>query len=322
MHYKFFKNHSVRYLDCLIILIVLLTVCVLQTGCSTGHEDISYSPSSPAASDLEVLPQSADNNSYAPAPGDSLPDMLSTDSSQPDAEPVPSDSASTDLADYYLTGTDLVTPEVSPTPIIVKDSTDMNDIADFSISEITDDIFSRIYGKSYPKDCTLDIEELRYLTVLHMGFDGQTHVGELIVNKKIASATLEIFEELYAIDYPIEKIRLIDEYNADDEASMEDNNSSAFNYRYIAETTVLSNHALGFAIDINTLYNPYVYTRKDGSLFLQPVNAGAYVDRSDDCPYYIRKDDACYEIFTAHGFSWGGDWNTKKDYQHFEYSNP
>lgn len=272
--------------------ILLFFLVLLLTGCNNKSE--SAAPYTPAAAvtnpppvvDLEVLP---------------VPSV----SGQPEAQPT-------------LQPTLQPTPQ--PTPIIIKDSPAMN-TTEFSISEITDEIFARIYGKSYPTDCTLDLEELRYLTVLHYGFDGETHVGELIVNKKIASATLEIFEELYAIEYPIEKLVLIDEYDADDEASMEDNNSSAFNYRFIAETTVLSNHALGFAIDINTLYNPYVYTRKDGSAFLQPVNAGEYVDRTADCPYYIRHGDDCYEIFTAHGFTWGGDWETKKDYQHFEYKH-
>lgn len=256
-----------------------------------------------------LLPGCRNNTSSAPVPTP-VPTPVPMKVSIPDATPTTAPAP-------FPTSTPA--PTATPTPIIIKDTSDMNDTFDFSISEITDDIYSRIYGRSYPTDCTLDLDELRYLTVLHCGFDGETHVGELIVNKKIASATLEIFEELYAINYPIEKIKLIDEYGADDEASMEDNNSSAFNYRFIAETTVLSNHALGFAIDINTLYNPYVYTRKDGSAFLQPVNSGDYVDRAKDCPYYIRKGDACYDIFTSHGFVWGGDWEAKKDYQHFEY---
>lgn len=191
--------------------------------------------------------------------------------------------------------------------------------AGFYITPITDEIFDRIYGKSYPANCTIGRDELRYVHVSHYDFEGGISDGELIVNAEIADVTLEIFKELFDIEYRIEKIRLIDEYDADDERSMEDNNSSAFNFRYIAETTVLSNHASGYAIDINTLYNPYVYTRKDGTLFLQPENAEPYVDRDKDNPYYIRPYDDCCRIFKAHGFAWGGDWQTKKDYQHFEY---
>lgn len=184
---------------------------------------------------------------------------------------------------------------------------------------IDEKIFARIEGLSYPEGCPLSLHDLRYLHVAHYDFDGNITDGELIVNASIADTTLEVFKELFIIKYPIEKLVLIDAYNADDELSMEDNNSSAFNYRFIAESTVLSNHALGYAIDINPLYNPYVYVRGDGTDFLQPVNAGPYVDRTTGNPYYILKDDACYNIFISHGFSWGGDWNTKKDYQHFEY---
>lgn len=203
------------------------------------------------------------------------------------------------------------TPIPSPSPVI--DYTD-----DFYMTRITEDILKRIEGKSYPEGATISIDDLRWLHVMHYGFDGEVHEGELILNHEVAHDVLEIFKELFEIKYPIEKIRLIDEYNAEDEASMEDNNSSAFCYRTIAESDTLSNHAKGLAIDINPLYNPYVYERKDGSLFLQPENAGDYVDRDADNPYYIKKDDACYQIFINHGFTWGGDWKSKKDYQHFE----
>lgn len=302
---------SYRHLLLIMLFVLMLTGCKSKSGSSiavqndTGSISNELPPAKPAESGA-----SGNNQSDFPDAPEDLEVLPNTDKG------VYADSTGTGTQPSTCPPSQNGTDDLSPVP---KDTTAMNDINDFSISEITDDIYARIYGRSYPVDCTLDLDELRYLTVLHYGFDGAVHVGELIVNKKIASATLEIFEELYAIEYPIEKIRLIDEYDADDESSMEDNNSSAFNYRYIAETTVLSNHALGFAIDINTLYNPYVYTRKDGSEFLQPVNAGDYVDRTTDCPYYIRRGDDCYEIFTSHGFTWGGDWETKKDYQHFEY---
>ena len=129
---------------------------------------------------------------------------------------------------------------------------------DFYISEIPDDIFEKMQGKSYKENCTVPREELRYIHILHIGFDSKTHEGEVIVNKRIADAVLDIFAELYKAEYRIEKVRLIDEYNAEDELSMRDNNSSAFNFRYISYTTKLSKHALGMAVDINTLYNPYI----------------------------------------------------------------
>lgn len=188
---------------------------------------------------------------------------------------------------------------------------------DFYISEIPDDIFARMQGKSYKEDCTVPRDDLRYVHVLHMGFDGEVKDGELVVNKAIADDVLAIFEELYKADYPIEKVRLVDEYDADDEASMSDNNSSAFNFRFISHTTRISRHGLGMAVDINTRYNPYVKT-VDGKLSIEPANGADYVDRSKDFPHKIDHEDLCYKLFKEHGFTWGGDWTHSKDYQHFE----
>lgn len=189
--------------------------------------------------------------------------------------------------------------------------------SDFYISEITDDIFARMQGKSYKEDCTVPREDLRYVHVRHMGFDGEVKDGELVVNKAIADDVIAIFEELYKADYPIEKVRLVDEYDADDEASMSDNNSSAFNFRFISHTTRISKHGLGMAVDINTRYNPYVKT-VDGKLSIEPANGADYVDRSKDFPHKIDHEDLCYKLFKEHGFTWGGDWTHSKDYQHFE----
>lgn len=188
---------------------------------------------------------------------------------------------------------------------------------DFYISEIPDDIFAKMQGKSYKEDCTVPREDLRYVHVRHMGFDGEAKDGELVVNKAIADDVLAIFEELYKADYPIEKVRLVDEYDADDEASMSDNNSSAFNFRFISHTTRISRHGLGMAVDINTRYNPYVKT-VDGKLSIEPANGADYVDRSKDFQHKIDHEDLCYKLFKEHGFTWGGDWTHSKDYQHFE----
>ena len=187
----------------------------------------------------------------------------------------------------------------------------------FTISPIPDDIFAKMQGKSFKDNCTVPREDLRYLKVLHVGFDGKTHIGELVVNRLIADDVLDIFKQLYEAGYEIEKIRLIDEYDADDEKSMRDNNSSAFNFRYISYSTKLSKHALGLAVDINTLYTRFV-KYVDGRRKVEPANAEKYTDRSIEFPYKIDHDDLCYKVFAEHGFEWGGDWEHAKDYQHFE----
>jgi hypothetical protein len=183
----------------------------------------------------------------------------------------------------------------------------------FDIQPISDDIFQRMKGISFPEHCTTKREELRLLRLLHRGFDGLIHIGELVCHQCVAEDLRSIFRELYRQNYPIEKILLIDCYGGDDEKSMADNNSSCFNFRTVAGKTELSNHATGRAVDINPLYNPYITDKG-----FTPLNAGEYVNRNRDFPHKIDEEDLCYRLFTAHGFEWGGHWNHAKDYQHFQ----
>lgn len=190
----------------------------------------------------------------------------------------------------------------------------------FYQTEITPDIQQRITGKSYPnttEPLEISYEDLAYVHILYVGFDGESKEGEIICNKQIADDLLDIFQKLYQEKYEIEQVELVDVYNADDEKSMAANNSSAFNYRVISGTTKLSNHSYGLAIDINPLYNPYVFTR-NGVTIVQPDNGINYVDREQDFLHKIDHEDLCYQLFTEHGFTWGGDWKNSKDYQHFE----
>ncbi|MBQ4404480.1 MAG: M15 family metallopeptidase [Selenomonadaceae bacterium] len=187
----------------------------------------------------------------------------------------------------------------------------------FYVCEIDEKIFARINGKSYKKNCPLPLSELRYLHVLHRNLSGETLEGELICNVRIAEPLTETFMKLYAENYPIEKIRLIDEYDADDELSMRDNNSSCFNFRYVSFTNRISLHGYGMAVDINPLYNPYI-KEVDGKKIIAPDNGADYEDRTKNFPYKITEDDLCCRLFAAHGFLWGGrDLPEEKDYQHF-----
>ena len=188
----------------------------------------------------------------------------------------------------------------------------------FYSTPITADIEKRILDSSYPKDAKILLEDLRYLRVLHYDADGCIHIGELIVNRKIEESVLEIFEELFYQKYPIEKMIQIDAYDGDDILSMEDNNTSGFNYRTIAGSTALSNHSYGMAIDINPKYNPYVYPLSKNKLYVSPESSKKYADRTLASPYKITADDLCVKLFKEHGFGWGGDWPVEKDYQHFE----
>lgn len=192
----------------------------------------------------------------------------------------------------------------------------------FVACPVDDATFERMRrGGSFPEDCTVKREDLRYLKVLHYNYDGKVQTGEMVCNKSVAADLLDIFRELYDNKYQICRMVLIDEYGADDEASMADNNSSAFCFRRINGSSRLSKHAQGLAVDINPVQNPCVsYNIKGAVRRIEPDTAEArkYIRRNAAAAHAIDKDDLCYRLFTSHGFRWGGNWRTKKDYQHFE----
>lgn len=170
-------------------------------------------------------------------------------------------------------------------------------------------------GASWRPGCPVEPGQLRRVDVDHIGFDGQTHRGELIVHEDLVPEVITIFEQLYRLGFPIEKMRTVDHYAAaDDELSMEDNNTSAFNCRGIPGTDQWSQHAYGRAIDLNPLLNPCIYT---GGAF-EPHNAAAYLDRGRTDPGLLHGDDPALHVFTDRGWRWGGYWTTPIDYQHFE----
>ena len=188
----------------------------------------------------------------------------------------------------------------------------------FYFEPISNEVFKRISGISYPVDCQVPLDDLRYVVLQYVDFNNEPQTGEMIVNKAIAQDVVEIFYELFENGYQIESVKLVDEFGGDDTASMLANNTSSFNYRVVEGTTRLSNHALGRAIDLNPFYNPYITYNKDGSTNISPVGSEAYADRTISFPYKIDENDLAYKLFKAHGFTWGGNWNSCKDYQHFE----
>ena len=188
----------------------------------------------------------------------------------------------------------------------------------FYSSDINDNVYKRIYGKSYKTYCTIPRSTLRYVRVLHYTLDGSIRTGEIVCHKDIADDLVDIFRQLFNAHYPIESIRLIDDYEANDERAMNANNTSCFNFRYVAGSKVLSNHSYGKAIDLNPLYNPYVKKRANGTVIVSPKSGTAYANRSKKFNYKIDRGDLAYRLFTQHGFTWGGNWKSLKDYQHFE----
>lgn len=188
----------------------------------------------------------------------------------------------------------------------------------FSVAPISETLKQRMEDCSFKAMGGVTWEQLRYLQVLHRDADGNALVGEMVCNERIADDLLDIFKTLYQAGYPIERIRLVEEYGGDDEASMRDNNTSCFNQRATTAGGTLSKHSYGLAVDINPRYNPYMKLKPNGQTVVRPEGSEDYLERTLGHPYQIIKGDLCYRLFRQHGFIWGGEWLSGKDYQHFE----
>jgi hypothetical protein len=165
---------------------------------------------------------------------------------------------------------------------------------------------------SWRPGCPVPLWKLRYLQVSFWGFDGKARVGELVVRRSQAWPVVRAFRTLFRARFPIRRMRLVDEYGADDDASMAANNTSAFNCRLATGGSSWSEHAYGRAIDINPIQNPYV----KGSTVLPPAGR-RYLNRSRKAKGMIHDGDVVVRAFAAIGWEWGGHWSSLKDYQHF-----
>lgn len=210
--------------------------------------------------------------------------------------------------------------------VLSRDEIDTDNLSQYFTSEEIeegDSVYERIYGQSYVDNDNIDLSDLRYLKMLHVNFDGDYQVGEMIVNELVVSDVLDIFETLCEEGYEIYSMYLIDDFWAGDPDdsdwySIEANNTSCFCYRTATGSGNLSKHALGRAIDINPQQNPYVTYDSDGDAHYSHDNASDYVYDRYDGDHMITTDDRAYELFINYGWTWGGNWSSPKDYQHFQ----
>ncbi len=158
-------------------------------------------------------------------------------------------------------------------------------------------------------------ERQRVVEVRYLGFDGKIHQGQLVLDRALVGDIQEIFQLALDIEFPFQSVipishpRFRKEGGWDDNLSMDANNTSAFNYRVIAGSQRLSNHAYGRAIDINPLQNPYIKGN-----YLSPT-AGYY---APDTPGTLTPEHPLTRAFLKRGWNWGGFWETSLDFQHFD----
>jgi hypothetical protein len=182
-----------------------------------------------------------------------------------------------------------------------------------SVHRIGPELRQRMIGVSWHRGCPVGFNRLRLLKVRHWGFDGEAHRGRLVVHRAEARRMVAVMRKLYRLRFKIRRMRLVDAYGADDHRSMDADNTSAFNCRYVSGTTRWSEHAYGRAIDVNPVENPYA----DADGYVSPPAGARYRDRSQRAKGLIHRRGPVVRAFADAGWEWGGNWSWPKDYQHF-----
>ena len=203
-----------------------------------------------------------------------------------------------------------LTIQAAPPEIVALTSAQQPVFEESSISPLQ---AARITEKAWHKGCPSDIADLRALTLSYWDFHGMPQTGVLVVNRAVATDVVFIFRKLFEHGFLIESMRPIEEFSGSDEASMEANNTSAFNCRDITgHPGTFSNHSWGRAIDINPLTNPMILNGNP-----LPPQGAAYRDRTQAWPGSILDQSFIVDLFRSRGWTWGGEWKNP-DYQHFE----
>lgn len=180
-----------------------------------------------------------------------------------------------------------------------------------TVGPIDDDVRVRM-GSTWREGCPVGLEELRYLTVSFVGFDGGAHTGELIVHADVADDVVEAFRRIFDAGFPIEEMRIVTDADMAAEPTGDGNVTAAFNCRLVTGGRTFSAHAHGLAIDINPFQNPYA--KED---LVLPELASAYLDRDAVRPGMILEDGPVVAAFDAIGWTWGGRWSRPSDLMHF-----
>ncbi|MFF9136695.1 M15 family metallopeptidase [Streptomyces albogriseolus] len=228
-------------------------------------------------------------------------------SSASGAAPSTPDAGSSDGTSPRPTSSPSATPSPSPTPSL-----------DAAIKEITDAQWSRMTAAGlWRKGCPDVRDQLRRVEMNYVGFDGKVHRGVLVVNADVTASVVRIFTKLFEERFPIRRIQPMEDYDGDLDASLADDNTSAFNCRRPDQINAPfreSPHANGRAIDINPYENPWINMRTK-----KWSPSAEYAARTEG-KGKILKDGPVWRAFIEEGWVWQDI--KVPDYMHFDTGYP
>jgi hypothetical protein len=165
--------------------------------------------------------------------------------------------------------------------------------------------------------CPMTRATLRRVEVNHWTFEGTVSRGVLVVNADVAESVARIFTRLFEAEYPIRRMRPLENYGGDNEKSMADDNTAAFNCRTAAQQNApqaKSPHANGRAIDINPMENPWKDPR---CRCWSPSDEYGETRKGRGV---ITKASVVWKTFIAEGWIWQDI--SVADYMHFDTGFP
>ncbi len=182
-----------------------------------------------------------------------------------------------------------------------------------SVRDVPDDVLAR---STWEPACPVDAGDLRYVTVSFWGFDGRPHTGEVLLHRDAVDAVVAAFAAMHADRFPLEEVRVVAREELDLAPTGDGNVTSAFVCRPTTGGSGWSEHAYGRALDVNPFHNPYDRGTGDERVVI-PELATAYTDRDRRLPGMLHPDSAAVRAFAAQGWTWGGDYRSLADWQHF-----
>ena len=172
------------------------------------------------------------------------------------------------------------------------------------------------------KGCPVGLGDLRLLTVTHLGFDGASHHGQLVVNRRAASplrarsgrctATASRSATCASATSTGPRARRPE---SDVTASFECRQAVPSPCTGGSGTGTWSNHAYGLAVDINPRENPYVGCGQSSD-----PTAQAYRNRGRKRPGMVDARAPCARSRTPAGAGAARGSGNTKDYMHFSHN--
>jgi len=177
-----------------------------------------------------------------------------------------------------------------------------------SVNVLTPAQKEKMLGRSWHEGCPVPLDDLASIHLNYVGFDGAVHDGVIVIHRKLAKEAIEIFDELFAAHFPIERMQPYEDFPIGEYGA--NNDTVGFHCRPAQDDPkIFSSHADGISVDLNPMTNPYHDPRGWWPL-------GSNGDRNRSTPGLLAAESEAVKIFMRHGWIWDGLLDPP-DYMHF-----